>query len=259
MKKTASEIITYPSAHLDRITKQFQASNFLITPIGTDCYSSFLAKSIENYYPSIFGFRNISPEFTCNYLNNTKESSHFTLLEALNITNESIERAQNFMVLGNGNIHYLENPFGMFLLNHDGGFDTPRPYTNEILRQDVLNRLAHLDLATHAFLFSFSTCKRKIIVFSGSREKKMKILESFQGNVKKFSSESYEMLFLNLMPLLEGTREPEVSSDEGQINLQLFKGHVNYGNVAANWNNIKEQLTQYARLLIQSNALPMID
>ena len=257
-KKAASEIIADPIAHLNLITKKFQNSKFLITPIGTDCYSSFIAKSIDNYFPSIFGFRNISPDFASNYLNNAKAMSYFTLLEALGTTANSIESIQNFMLLGNGNIHHLKNPFGMFLLNHDGGFDTPRPYTYQILQNEVLNRLAYLDIATYAFLFALNTCKRKIIVFSGSQDKKKQILESFETNINKFSSEFYEILFLNLMPLLQGKDEPKVTCDQSQINIQLFTEHANYGNVAANWNNIRGQITREAKHLIQSKNLPII-
>ena len=257
-KKTAVEIIEHSGSHLDHIIEKHKDSELLITPVGTDCYSSFLAKSIENYFPSIFGFRNINPDFTSNYLNNASESSHFTLLKALNITKDSIGLVKHFELFGETNIHCLENPFGMFLLNHDGGFDTPRPYTEEILQKDVLSRLAHLDITTYAFLFSFENCKRKIIVFSGSEEKKAQVIKSFHQNASKLSSECHEILFLNLMPLLEGTDEPEVTCNENQINLQLFKAHADYGNVAANWNNIKEQLTKHAQDLIQSKSLPKI-
>ena len=258
-KKTASEIFKYCSSHLDEITQKFKDSEFLVTPIGTDCYSSFLAKTVENYIPSIFGFRNINPEFTSNYLNYASESSHFTLLRALGVSQNSIGSVSNFKLFGDTNIHCLENPFGMFLLNHDGGFDTPRPYTHNILQEDVLNRLAHLDITTHAFLFGLENCKRKIVVFSGSEDKKKQVLQSFRENIDKFSSGYYQVLFINLIPLLKGTDEPSISCDGRQINVQLFKQHRDYGNVAANWNNINMELIKNAAHLVQSNTLPSIN
>ena len=81
----------------------------------------------------------MNPKFTSNYLNYASESSHFTLLRALGVSQYSIGSVSNFKLFGDTNIHYLEESIGMFLLNHDGGFDTPRPYTHNILQEDVLN------------------------------------------------------------------------------------------------------------------------
>jgi hypothetical protein len=83
------------------------------------------------------------------------------LLEALGTTANSIESIQNFMLLGNGNIHHLENPFGMFLLNHDGGFETPRPYTNQILQNEVLNRFSILRYSNVCLPICFKYLQKK--------------------------------------------------------------------------------------------------
>ena len=42
---------------------------------------------------------------------------------------------------GHPDIHELKTPFGLFLLNHDGGTHS-RPYSKEILNNQVTDRLA---------------------------------------------------------------------------------------------------------------------
>jgi len=257
-KQTAQQIIADPITCLEQIIASYDEHDFLVTPIGIDCHSSFVAKAISSYIPSIFGFRNISADFICNYLEASQGDSYFNLIKGLGSAQQKVDICEFIEPFRDTNIHSLKNLFGMFLLNHDGG-KSQRPYTKQILNEEVSSRLMYLDLVTYAYLYKLKPQKRRIIVFSGSNHQKIKISSSIKTNSSKFIVNHFEILFLNIMPPLNGESQPIINRHEDQINIQFFKEHKDYGNVAANWSLIKDQIFDLAQTMIDSNCLPIIE
>ena len=257
-KQTAQQIIEDPITCLERIITTYNEQDFLITPIGIDCYSSFVAKATSSYIPSIFGFRNTSTDFICNYLEAAQEDSYFNLIKGLVTAQKKLDICKFIEPFRDTNIHSLQNLFGMFLLNHDGG-KCQRPYTKQILNEEVSSRLTYLDLVTYAYFYKLKPQKRRIVVLSGSHHQKIKISSAIKNNASKFIVNHFEILFLHTMKPLNGESKPIVKRHEDQINIQFFKEHKDYGNVNANWNSIKDQIVELAKTMIDSNCLPIIE
>lgn len=257
-KQTAQQIIADPITCLEQIIATYNDQDFLVTPIGIDCYSSFVAKTTSSYIPSIFGFRNTSTDFICNYLEAAQKDSYFNLIKGLVTSQKKLDICEFIEPFRGTDIHSLKNLFGMFLLNHDGG-KCQRPYTKQILNEEVSSRLTYLDLVTHAYLYKLKPQKRRIVVLSGSHHQKIKISSAIKANSSKFIVNHFEILFLNTMPPLNGESQPIINRHEDQINIQFFKEHKDYGNVAANWNSIKDQIVDLTQIMIDSNRLPIIE
>lgn len=256
-KLQASEIIADPLTGLERIQSKYNDYGCIVSPIGINCYSSFLAKSLENYMPSIFGFRIICQNFVKNYLDSFEKDSHFTFLQSLGPPNQ-IDLLKYAELDINTGIHSLRNPFGVFHLNHDGGRKIPRPYTDQVISTEVYSRLAYLDLVTYAYLHTLKPSITRIIVFSGTKAQKDAIVSSIKATSSKFLAKNIEILYLNIMPLRDGTNEPLCVQNQDQIDLQLYNNHKNYGNVAANWLSMQEKIVSIALSMIQSKVLPII-
>lgn len=214
-------------------------------PIGLNCYSSFLAKSFNQYIPSIFGFRSINDKFICNYFNEFKESNPFILTGREKKIDNKVERFRET------DIQALKNAFGLFLLNHD--YSGTRPFRQENLNNEVISRLLFLELTTHYVLFSG---KFNNIIFFGGGPKpiKEKMTRAIQENAKKIKAKKINLLFIREDFIhKDEDLEPKCLIKNGEICISINRQNPSHSNVASNWQVIKPNAIKFASNIIKND------
>lgn len=237
------------------ILEKYLTADRIITPIGIDCYSSFVAKGIGlnncKYIPSIFGFRSLDLNFFCKYTE-AMSSDNPWLLPHQDIIESKYDLGDKIHVFENDpTIHQLNNIFGLFLLNHDGG-SYSRPYTQEVLDKDVTDRLAYLELVTHTLFYEIGKKREIIFVASGPLAFREKIASSFQKYSSKFQSK-FSLLFIHCRTPAPGSEPPKAKYFDGNIDLTFYKENSFYGNVAQNWSLLKLHTLALAEEMIVSD------
>ena len=252
---SSNELIANTRQCTESILEKWKTTKRAITPIGIDCYSSFLAKEIKsknyNYVPSVFGFRNIDINFLCNYMKTMSVDKPW-ILPNQDTVNTKYD-LQNIIHIfeQKPDLHQLSNTFGLFLLNHDGG-KHPRPYSQEILNNEVTDRLAFLELITHLLFYKMTEVERIILVASGPIALKEKIVNYFHINSNKFGKE-FSLLFINCPPTKPGNEPPTVRYKNGDLEFSFYKEHFFYGNVAQNWTLLSKKAILLAEEIIENN------
>lgn len=252
---SSNELITNTSRCTESILQKWKATKRVITPIGMDCYSSFLAKEIKsknyNYVPSLFGFRNIDINFFCNYMEKMNIDKPWILPNQDMIDTRYDLQNRIHIFEHNPDLHQLNNTLGLFILNHDGGKHA-RPYNKEILNKEVTDRLAFLELITHILFYKMTEVEHVILVASGPIALKEKIVNTFNNNSNKFERE-FSLLFINCPPPKPGSKPPTVSYANGGLEFSLYKEHTFYGNVAQNWTSLNKKTILLAQEIIEND------
>lgn len=250
-----NELITNTEYCREFILKKYQTKNKIITPIGVDCYSSFLAKEVRpkncGYVPSLFGFRNLGANFFVNYIKAMSEDNPWLLpgKDAVDTGYNLSNKIDQFE--GVDGIHELKTPFGLFLLNHDAGSHS-RPYSKEILNNQVTDRLAFLELVTHTLFYKMKEAEEIVLLASGPHTLKDKIIGHFRDSPNEFRK-NLSLLFISQLPPSNGSQPPTVSYANGDLEFAFYKEHPFYGNVAQNWSILNTKTTLMAQEIIENN------